>query len=105
MIDEMMRAGRAARGAVMAMQGKVPLEAAPRLIARCESFTSGNLRASTGPASGYTVWSYHEPIGGKTATGIWWVTSARASTTSTAHVKAVLEALRALDVRAVVTDA
>ena len=58
------------------------------------------MRGSVGPDGRYTVWSYHEPIAGRTVAGDWWVSRARYSTTTSKHQAAVARALEAAGIEA-----
>lgn len=79
---------------------RIPLTMAGERISRGEAFMSGSMRGSVGPDGRYTVWSYHEPIAGRTADGDWWVSRARYSATTSKHQAAVYRALTAAGIEA-----
>lgn len=102
----MTRGARMTRGvAQMAMDktsnARIPLAMVGERISRGEAFMSGSMRGSVGPDGRYTVWSYHEPIAGRTAAGDWWVSGARFSKTTTRHQDATRRALEAVGIAAV----
>lgn len=88
---------------MQAATGKIPLREVQAKIEACAPFESGTMRGSRGPDGGYTVWSYHEPIGGKTGAGVWWRSVERFSQTTSKHQNVLARAIEALGVEEVQT--